>query len=164
MQRADGVVREVGAAFAELSGREFGVIQTDFMEDAEFVVVVAGSTAGNTRHVARQLRAQGVKAGVVKVRVFRPFPVADMIAALSGAKAVAVLDRADSFGAEGGPLFLETRSALYDAETRPAIVNYVYGLGGADVQTGLIERVYNDLADIASGTPAPEGLVYLGAR
>ena len=90
------------------------------MEDAEFAIVVIGSTAGNARHVARELRAEGVKAGVLKVRVFRPFPVAEIAEALKGVKAVAVLDRSESFGAEGGPLFLEVRSALYDLETRPA--------------------------------------------
>ncbi|GAB4278643.1 MAG: 2-ketoisovalerate ferredoxin oxidoreductase subunit alpha [Coriobacteriia bacterium] len=164
MLAADRVVREVGEEFSRLSGRPFGVIQTDFMDDAEVAIVVAGSTAGNTRHVARQLRAAGAKVGVVKVRVFRPFPAADLAKALAGMKAVAVLDRSDSFGAEGGPLFLETRSALYDLDERPALVNYVYGLGGADVGLDLIETVYKDLQDIASGADAFEGARYLGTR
>jgi pyruvate ferredoxin oxidoreductase alpha subunit len=75
-----------------------------------------------------------------------------------------VLDRAESFGAEGGPLFLEVRSALYDSSERPPVVNYVYGLGGSDVRLELIESVYKDLSDIASGVEAPAGLVYLGSR
>jgi pyruvate ferredoxin oxidoreductase alpha subunit len=164
MLRADGVVREVGDEYSKLSGRPFGVIQTDFLDDAELVVVVAGSTAGNARHVARQMRSEGVKAGVVKVRMFRPFPVKDLVEALSGAKAVAVMDRSDSFGAEGGPLYLETRSALYDASERVPIVDYIYGLGGADVSVDLIETVYKDLSDIASGAEAFEGARYLGTR
>lgn len=158
------VIKEVGAEWAELSGRPFDVIDGWGMEDAECVIVAIGSTAGNARHVARELRAEGQKVGVLKVRVFRPFPVADLAAALAGVKAIAVLDRAESFGAEGGPLFLEVRSALYDATTRPAIVNYVYGLGGADVRLELIRDVFGDLADIASGASAPAGLVYLGTR
>ncbi|HEY5506173.1 MAG TPA: pyruvate ferredoxin oxidoreductase, partial [Coriobacteriia bacterium] len=112
----------------------------------------------------RGLRAKGVKAGVVKVRCFRPFPAAELAAALSGVKAVAVMDRSESFGAEGGPLFLETRSALYDTASRIPVVDYIYGLGGADVKTEFIDRVFSDLSDIASGTAAPSGLVYLGAR
>jgi pyruvate ferredoxin oxidoreductase alpha subunit len=158
------VVERVGAAFSELSGRPFGLIETDMMDDAEVAIVVIGSTAGNARHVAKQLRAEGVKAGLVKVRCFRPFPSVELAAALHGVKAVAVLDRSESFGAEGGPLYLETRSALYDAEHRPPIVNYVYGLGGSDVKLELIRSVYTDLSDIATGTAAPAGMQYLGAR
>ena len=164
IDRSKAVVERVGAAFSELSGRPFGLIQTDMMDDAEVAIVVIGSTAGNVRHVAKQLRAEGVKAGLVKIRCFRPFPYAELAAALRGVKAVAVLDRSESFGAEGGPLYLETRSALYDAEHRPAVVNYVYGLGGSDVKLELIRSVYTDLSDIASGAAAPHGLQYLGAR
>lgn len=158
------VVERVGAAFSKLSGRPFGLIETDMMDDAEVAIVVIGSTAGNARHVAKQLRAEGVKAGLVKVRCFRPFPSTELAAALRGVKAVAVLDRSESFGAEGGPLYLETRSALYDAEQRPAVVNYIYGLGGSDVKLELIRSVYTDLSDIATGAAAPMGMQYLGAR
>jgi pyruvate ferredoxin oxidoreductase alpha subunit len=134
------------------------------MDDAEVAIVIIGSSAGNARHVARQLREKGVKAGVLKIRVLRPFPVAEIRAALAGVKAVAVLDRAESFGAEGGPLFLEVRSALYDLDRRVPVVNYIYGLGGSDVKLELIESVYSDLTDIASGAAQPSGLQYLGAR
>lgn len=164
IERARGVVKSVGDEWAGICGRTFDMIEGWGMEDAELAIVVIGSTAGNARHVARKLRAQGVKAGVLKIRCFRPFPSAELAAALSGCKAVAVLDRSESFGAEGGPLFLETRSALYDSETRVPMVDYIYGLGGADVKTELIERVFADLADIASGSAVPSGLVYLGAR
>jgi pyruvate ferredoxin oxidoreductase alpha subunit len=164
MENARAVIKEVGAEYSELSGRPFDVIETWGMEDAETAVVVIGSTAGNVRHVARELRANGRKVGVVKVRVWRPFPYAELAAALKGLKAVAVLDRAESFGAEGGPLFTEVRGALYDLETRVPVVGYIYGLGGADVRLELIERVYDDLSDIAAGSAAPAGLVYLGAR
>jgi len=100
----------------------------------------------------------------VKIRVWRPFPYAEIAAALKNVKAVAVMDRAESFGAEGGPLFLEIRSALYDLEVRIPVINYIYGLGGSDVKLELIERVFADLADVAAGTVSPAGLVYLGAR
>ncbi len=164
MENARTVIKQVGEEYAALTGRPFDVIDTWGMEDAETAIVVLGSTAGNARHVARELRANGQKVGVVKVRVWRPFPYAELAAALKGLKAVAVLDRAESFGAEGGPLFTEVRGALYDLETRVPVVGYIYGLGGADVRLELIERVYNDLSDIAAGSAAPAGLVYLGAR
>ena len=164
MDRSKSVIERVGAEFSELSGRPFSLVETDMMEDAEVAIVVMGSSAGNVRHVARQMRAEGVKAGLVKVRCFRPFPATELVAALSGLKAVAVLDRSESFGAEGGPLFTETRSALYDLERRIPIVNYIYGLGGSDVRLDLIKSVFTDLSDIAGGGVVPEGLNYLGAR
>jgi len=163
MNGSMNVVKEIGAEFAELSGRPFGVIEGWGMEDAETAIVCIGSTAGNARHVARELRAKGQKVGVLKVRCFRPFPAAEIAAALKGVKAVAVLDRSESFG-EGGPLFLEVRSALYDLETRVPLVNYIYGLGGADVRLELIEQVFSDLSDIAAGNAAPCALQYLGTR
>ncbi|MCL4078329.1 pyruvate ferredoxin oxidoreductase [Coriobacteriia bacterium Es71-Z0120] len=164
IERSRAVIARVGEEYARISGRPFGMLETWGMEDAEVAIVVIGSTAGNVRHVARSLREAGSKVGVVKVRCFRPFPYAELAKTLSGVKAVAVMDRAESFGAEGGPLFLETRSALYDAAERPAVVGYVYGLGGSDVKLDLVESVYGDLADIASGSPVPAGPVYLGAR
>jgi pyruvate ferredoxin oxidoreductase alpha subunit len=164
IENARAVVKSVGAEYSALSGRPFDVIETWGMEDAEVAVVVIGSTAGNARAVGRHLRADGKKVGVVKVRMWRPFPYAELAAALKGVKAIAVLDRSESFGAEGGPLFVEVRSALYDLEERIPVVDYIYGLGGSDVRLELIERVYADLLDIAAGSPAPAGLVYLGAR
>jgi pyruvate ferredoxin oxidoreductase alpha subunit len=164
IDRSMEVIKNVGAEFAELSGRPFDVVEGWGMEDAEYVIIALGSTAGNCRHVARELRAKGVKAGVLKIRVFRPFPFTEVAEAIKGVKAVAVLDRAESFGAEGGPVFLEVRSALYDMETRPLVINYIYGLGGADVKLELIQQVYNDLVDLADGVHEPGRLVYLGAR
>jgi pyruvate ferredoxin oxidoreductase alpha subunit len=158
------VVNQVGSEFSELSGRPFGVIEGWGMEDADIAIVVLGSTAGNARHVARDLREKGVKAGVLKVRCFRPFPGDEIRAALKDVKAIAVLDRSESFGAEGGPVFLEVKSALYDLDARIPVVNYIYGLGGSDVRLELMERVFSDLSDIASGATAPFGLTYLGTR
>jgi pyruvate ferredoxin oxidoreductase alpha subunit len=164
MDRSAAVIKSVGAEFSELSGRPFDFIEGWGMEDAEYVIVAIGSTAGNARHVARELRANGVKAGVLKIRVFRPFPSAEIADALKNAKAVAVLDRSESFGAEGGPVFLEVKSALYDLDKRPPIIDYIYGLGGADVKLELIQQVFSDLVDLAQGTTEPGRLVYLGSR
>jgi len=164
MENARQVVKNVGAEYASLSGRPFDVVETWGMEDAETAVVVLGSTAGNVRHVARDLRDKGQKVGVVKIRVWRPFPYAELAGVLKGLKAVAVLDRAESFGAEGAPLYLETRSALYDLAEHVPVVGYVYGLGGSDVRLELMEQVFADLSDIAGGSAVPAGPIYLGAR
>jgi len=163
--RADGVVRRVAADFSKISGRPWNAIETWGMEDAEVAIVAIGSTAGNARHVAKQLRSEGgIKCGIVAMRMFRPFPAGDLAAALRGMKAVAVLDRAESFGAEGGPLFTEVRSALYDSDSRVPVVDYIYGLGGSDVKLELMRQVTEDLADIASGSAQPRTLTYLGTR
>ena len=165
MDRSDAVIRRVGAEFSQLSGRPFGMIETWGMEDADVAVVVIGSTAGNCRHVAKHLRDEGgVKVGIVKIRCLRPFPAADIVEALRGVKAIAVLDRSESFGAQGGPLFAEVRSAMYDSSERTPIVDYIYGLGGADVRLDLIRSVFDDLGDIAAGSPVAETMKYLGAR
>jgi len=164
IDRSAAVVKTVGEEFSALSGRPFGVIEGWGMEDADLAIVVIGSTAGNARHVARELRAQGARVGVLKIRCFRPFPFTEVAEALAGCKAIAVLDRAESFGAEGGPLYLETRSALYDIERRIPVVDYIYGLGGSDVKLELLRQVYSDLSDLADGVEMPGRLVYLGAR
>lgn len=164
IDRSAAVIRAVGEEWSSICGRPFGMIEGWGMEDADLAIVVAGSTAGNARHVARELRAQGARVGVLKVRVFRPFPFVEIAAALAGCKAVAVLDRSESFGAEGGPLFLEVRSALYDSESRVPVGNYIYGLGGSDVKLDHIREVYSDLSDIADGAGQAGRLVYLGAR
>ncbi len=157
------VIKRVAAEWEEISGRSFGMVEGWGMEDAEYAIVVIGSTAGNARHAARELRAEGHKVGVVKVRCFRPFPHEELAEMLSGCKAVAVLDRSESFGGQCGPLGFEVRAALYDLETRIPTINYIYGLGGADVKLDLMRQVYSDLAELTAGGAHP-GLVYLGAR
>lgn len=157
------VIDRVGAEFSELTGRPFSQIETFGMEDAEYAIVILGSSAGNARHVAREMRAEGKKVGIVKIRVFRPFPYKLLAEALSGVKAVAVLDRSESFGGQCGPLGFEVRAALYDAPDRPAQINYIYGLGGADVKPELMKQAFTDLEALVAGGEHP-GLTYLGAR
>ena len=120
MDRAFKVIQDVADEYAELSGRHYGLLDPYRLEDAEIAIVVVGSTAGTTRMIVDKLRAKGVKAGMVRVRVFRPFPHAAYAKALEHVKVVGVMDRADSFGAQGGPVFLEIRAALYDSDPRPA--------------------------------------------
>jgi pyruvate ferredoxin oxidoreductase alpha subunit len=164
MDHALRVIDEVAEEYAALTGRRYHHFATYRLEDAEVAIVVVGSTAGTTRTVVDQLRDAGVKAGMIKVRTLRPFPVQDYVDALQGVKVVGVLDRADSFGAQGGPIFLEVRSALYDCATRPEIFSFIYGLGGRDIFPANIEEAFTVLQRAAAGEEIPMRRHYLNLR
>ncbi|HPQ03044.1 MAG TPA: pyruvate ferredoxin oxidoreductase, partial [Bacillota bacterium] len=164
MRNAKPVILEVAKDYAKLTGREYGLFEEYRMEDAEVAVVVLGSTAGTAKAVVDELRADGVRAGLLKIRVFRPFPAEEIAEALKDVKAVAVMDRSDSFNAVGGPVFGDVRSALYDVENGPRIVDYIYGIGGRDVTPDHIRTVYADLAKIADTGQVENLLTYLGVR
>jgi pyruvate ferredoxin oxidoreductase alpha subunit len=165
MDRAMTVIQNVADEFADLSGRQYGLLDSYRLEDAEIAIVVIGSTAGTTRMIVDKLRAKGVKAGMVRVRVFRPFPYAAFAKALEHVKVVGVMDRADSFGAQGGPLWLEIRAALYDNDPRPQVLPFIYGLGGRDIFPDNIEQAFAVLEDAArSKTPVSTERRYLNLR
>ncbi len=145
---AKDVVVNVGKEFGKAFGREYGIYEAYKMDDADYVIVAMGSVCGTTKDVVDSLRDNGVKAGLLKLRLFRPFPYKELADVLSGAKAIAVLDRVSPAGAQGGPLFNEIRSALYDANNRPPVINYSYGLGGRDTQPVHINSVYDTLKKI----------------
>ncbi|MBN1628942.1 MAG: pyruvate ferredoxin oxidoreductase [Thermoleophilia bacterium] len=149
MDRAFKVIQDVADEYAELSGRHYGLLDPYRLDDAEIAIVVVGSTAGTTRMVVDKLRAKGIKAGMVRVRVFRPFPHEAYAKALEHVKVVGVMDRADSFGAQGGPLFLEIRAALYDNDARPQVLPFIYGLGGRDIFPDNIEQAFAVLEQAA---------------
>jgi pyruvate ferredoxin oxidoreductase alpha subunit len=164
MIQAKPVILEVAKDYAKLSGREYGLFEEYMLDDAEIAIVVLGSTAGTAKEVVKALRADGVKAGLLKVRVFRPFPACEIAAALGGKKAIAVMDRSDSFNAVSGPVFAEVRSAMYGVENAPKIVDYIYGIGGRDVTMDHIKSVYDDLAKIVKTGQVERALTYLGIR
>ncbi len=149
MKKAKAVILSVGKKFEELSGRSYGLFEAYEMEDAEVALVIIGSSAGTAKEAVRQMRQTGKKVGLIKVRVFRPFPMVELAEAMSKIKAVAVMDKAESFSACGGPLFAEVRSALYDQEDRPKAINIVYGLGGRDICVEDFEMIYDQLFEIA---------------
>jgi len=164
MKNAKKVILEVADEFEKLTGRKYGLFETYKLEDAETALVLINSTAGTAKATIDAMRAHGKKVGLLKIRVFRPFPMKEISDALQHVKAIAVMDKAEGFSAAGGPLFAEIRSALYDAEGKPVIVNYIYGLGGRDVRTNDIESVYNDLDVIVRDGKAEETYRYLGVR
>ena len=134
------------------------------LEDAEIAIVCMNSTAGTAKAVVNKLRNQGIKAGLLKIRVFRPFPEDEIAAALKNVKAVAIMDRADSYRGGGGPLGVEVRSALFKNKVLIDSVNYIYGLGGRDFTTGDVADIFENLEDIAVRGQKPEDYKYIGLR
>lgn len=164
MKSAGKRILEVAGEFEKISGRRYGFFEEYRLEDAEMAVVVIGSSAGTGKAAVDKLRKAGVKAGLLKIRVFRPFPMKEVAAALAGVKAVAVMDKSEGFSACGGPLFAETRSALYDLPERPKAINYVYGLGGRDVTIGTYETIFSELSEILRTGETGEVYRHIGQR
>lgn len=159
------IIEKIGEEFGEKFGRKYGLFEEYYMDDAELAIVVLGSTAGTAKVVIKELREKGMKAGMLKLRVFRPFPEKQIAEILCRMKAVAVLDRSDAMAGTGGPLYAEIRSALYDCEKRPTVVNYVYGLGGRDINLNHIASVYEELEAISKNGKRPyKAINYLGVR
>lgn len=147
--RVKPVVLQVAEEFYKLSGRRYGLFDAYRLEDAEIAMVILNSAAGTAKDVVDEMRNRGIKAGLLKPRLFRPFPYEEVGQALRHLKAVAVLDRADSFGAYG-PLFTEIASSLYPYKDRPVLINKIYGLGGRDFMPEDAEKVFLELKDIAT--------------
>ncbi|MDG6222744.1 MAG: pyruvate ferredoxin oxidoreductase [Candidatus Bathyarchaeota archaeon] len=166
MKKALKVIKQVHNEYAKQSGRSYGnaLVEAYRLEDAEIVTVCIGSTAGTIKTVVDDLREKGIKAGLLRLRTFRPVPVEDIISNLSGKKAVAVMDRSSSFGGNGGPIFIEIRHALYDVSDSPKVVNYIYGLGGRDTRPIMIESIYKDLQNIAKTGQIENKIQFVGLR
>ena len=163
LKNAKKVIKDTGMAFLELTGRKYGFLEEYKTEDADICIVAMGSTAGTAKYVADMLRQKGIKAGVVKVRMFRPFPAEEIAYVLSRFKSVAVIDRAESFSDCGGALILDVTSALYVHGKKVKVLNYIYGLGGRDVTTDDLEYVFNELCELKDGKEKTV-LNYLGVR
>ncbi len=163
MTKVKDVVLEVAADFKKLSGREYGLFETYKLDDADIAIVILNSAAGTTKDVIDQYRAKGIKAGILKPRLFRPFPYEDIANALKNVKALAVLDRADSFGGYG-PLFSEICGAALHLEKKQLMINKIYGLGGRDYLPNQAEQVLNELTEIANTGKIKIVKEYIGVR
>ena len=164
MKNAKQVILDVAKDFEKMTGRKYGLFEEYKLDDAEIAIVCMNSTAGTTKFVVDKLREQGIKAGLLKLRVFRPFPVEEIAKALSHLKAIAVLDKADSLNAAGGALFEDVTSAMYVNNIHVPAVNYVYGIGGRDTKADDIENVYTDLSQIVKTGKIDNPYRYLGLR
>lgn len=165
MMDAKDVIRKVGAEFGKMTGRSYGLIEKYEMDDAECAIVIIGSSAGTAKEAVKQLRAAGKKAGLIKVRSFRPFPAEDIAEALKNVKAFAVMDKSDSFNGHCGPMGAEVAMALTTGGIiAPKGVNYIYGLGGRDVRVESIQHVFDELEKIVSTGEVGETYRYLDVR
>ena len=164
LERSKKVILEVAEEFEKISGRKYGFFEEYRMEDAEYAMVIIGSAAGTAKDAVDMLREQGVKAGLLKLRVFRPFPAKEIAEALKGCKAVAILDRCESYNTNGGPLGSEITAALFQNKVLIDAVNYIYGLGGRDFTVDDAKAVYEELIDIVENNAPAEQFKYIGLR
>lgn len=164
IENSPPVIEQVGEEFGQKFGRPYGFFEMYRMDDAELCIVVMSSAAGTCKDAIDELRDSGLPIGLLKPRIFRPFPHQKIAEALKKMKAVAVLDRASSPGAFGAPLFTEIRSALYDYDQRPKAVNFVYGLGGRDIRVEHFKDIAASLEKIASTGKIDEMCGYINLR
>ena len=164
MKNAKKVILEVSKDFEKMTGRKYGLFEEYKLDDAEVAIVCMNSTAGTTKYIVDRLREKGIKAGLLKIRVYRPFPVEEVAESLSHLKAVAILDKSDSLNAAGGALFEDVTSAMYVNQKYVPTVNYVYGIGGRDTKADDLEKVYEDLLEIAKTGKVENPFRYFGLR
>jgi len=158
MENAKKAYLEIGKELSSITGKEYGFVEKYQTEDAKAIIVAMNSTAGTTKAVVDKLREKGKKVGLLKIRMFRPFPYSEVMEALQNTKAVAVLDRALSFGANA-PLFGEIKNSLYELKKRPALFSCVYGLGGKNIYESDVEEVFKKLSKKELGL-----INYIGLR
>lgn len=163
MKNSYKVISDVSEDFAQTFGTKYDFTQGYKLDDAEFIIVGLGSTMGTARVAVDELREKGLKAGLLKLRLFRPFPEEEIVRKLSKAKAVAVLDRADSYDGRGGPLYNDLKASLY-AKLKVPLINYIYGLGGRDIGFLEIEEIFNQIKEISKTNKLDNQVVYWGVR
>ncbi len=164
MKNAKKVAVEVGKEFGRISGREYGLFEEYRTEDADYIMVMMGSAAGTCKDAIDALREKGVKAGLVKIRMFRPFPSEEIAEALKGAKVIACMDRTESFNSFTGPIGADVRTSLFNAGMAPKVLNYVYGLAGRDVTVESLTSVFEDMKKVDETGETGEIYRYLSLR
>jgi len=158
------VVLEVAKEFEKISDRKYGLFETYRLDDAEIGIVILNSAAGTTKDVIDEYREKGLKVGLLKPRLFRPFPYEEVGKALSHLKAVCVLDRADAFGGSFGPLYLDVAASLCNHKEKPILINRIYGLGGRDYMPEHAQQVIEELQKIAKTGKVKILKEYIGVR
>jgi len=147
MAQAKKMIAEIGRNYQEITGRKYGFFREFKLDDAEIAIIVMGSTAETAQIVVDQLRDTGIKAGILSLRVFRPFPKDEIAKTLSKCKAICVMDRADGYSGNGGPLFVEVAAALQ--RTDLCIISRIYGLGGREINEEMISLIFKDLKKLS---------------
>jgi pyruvate ferredoxin oxidoreductase alpha subunit len=157
-------IQDAFDAFEKLTGRKYNFIEKYDMDDADVAVVCMGTSVETAREVATEMRTKGIKAGVVGIRVIRPFPFEAIIEALKDVKAIAALDRSSPNGAPG-MLFNEIAGALFNTDTKALLSGYVYGLGGRDLTKKHLTELYTELqANVDAGKVTTPLQQFIGVR
>jgi pyruvate ferredoxin oxidoreductase alpha subunit len=158
------VIKDVDKEYAKVSGRSYEYVEPYLMDDAEVAVIGMGSAMGTVRYVVDELRAEGVKAGMIKLRLFRPLPVADLKKAVGSVAVLGVMEKCISFGAPASPLMEEMMTAYYPDQEKPMMANYVVGLGGRDVSPTMIREIYGSLLKAKKAGKVSKPMSYIGVR
>ena len=164
MRNAKKVIADVAKDFEKMTGRKYSFFEEYMLEDADIAIVCMNSTAGTAKTVVDELRANGVKAGLLKVRMFRPFPTEEIANSLGHLKAIAVMDRSDSLNGAGGALFEDVVSSMYVGQKQVPTVSYVYGIGGRDTTSKDIHEVYSYLQEVVDSGKIDNPYRYVGLR
>ena len=165
MKRAKKVILEVAREFESITGQSYGFFEGYRLEDAEYAIVAIRSVCGTAKDAVDEMREKGLRAGLLKIRVFRPFPAEEIAGALKGCRAIAIMDRSEGYNAVGGPLGAEVSAALYHAKSQAEVINIMYGLSGRDVRVEDLEEVFDNLVKIGDGEKVyDETCPYLGLR
>ena len=151
LENAKTVISDVSKAFGETFGRDYGGLIEEYRcDDAEFIIMALGSVVGTVKDTIDDLRDDGTKAGVIKVRTLRPFPSEELRKALEGTQSVGIIDKNVSLGFDGA-LFSEVRACLYNNGSMPNVYGFIAGLGGRDIPKKVVKKI---VATIGSGKPS----------
>ena len=164
LENAREVILKVAEEYEKISGRKYGFFEEYRTEDADYVMLIMGSAAGTAKQAVDDLREQGKKVGVIKLRVFRPFPAKELAEALKKCKAVAIMDRCESYNGNGGPLGSEVTAALFRNKVMIEAVNYIYGLAGRDFTVNHAYDIFAQLEDAVVNGTEIEQYQYIGLR
>ena len=164
LENAKEVILQVAEEFEKISGRSYGLFEEYRTEDADYIMLLIGSAAGTAKQAVDDLRAEGKKAGIIKLRVFRPFPAAELAEALKNCRMAAVLDRCESYNGNGGPLGCEVDAALFRNKVMIETVNYIYGLAGRDFTVNDVYDIFNELEEADQNGSKVEQYQYIGLR
>lgn len=164
LENAKDVILEVAKEFEKVSGRSYGLFEEYRTEDADYIMLIVGSAAGTAKQAVDDLRDQGKKVGVIKLRVFRPFPAKELAMALKNCKAVAIMDRCESYNGNGGPLGSEVTAGLFRYKVMIEAVNYIYGLAGRDFTVTDVYHIFDELEELVVNGKEVEQFQYIGLR
>ena len=157
-------IQDAFDAFEAYTGRKYNLVEAYSVDDAELVVVCMGTSVETAVEVVGELRAQGIKAGVVGIRVFRPWPLEQLAEVLKNVKAIGALDRSSPHGTVG-MLYNEIAGTLFNTDTKAVLTNYIYGLGGRDLTKAHLVSIFADLkANMDAGKPTTPLQQYIGLR